>query len=246
MTRRAFTLVELVVVVGIIVLLVGITVTVGVNVVEKAEMRKTQNVIQMLDTALQEWEVAADRKLSYGQDGAAAAYDIQDTWPHVLVVPAVLDTVSRNAGANDIIARIAPDHLYQFNTNDPMPNWISQPAADDPDPNAAGAASIYSSGAFNNGRQLTGMVTVLDAWDQPLRLVHPGPVAAAGVASNADGTVYVDYGAEHEMRYGTAVSRQICFISAGPDGKFGDLSSSTPEVVGQTMDNIYSYELIKP
>lgn len=65
--RRAFTLVELVIVIGLILLLVAITVSVSVGVLRQSEVRETQNVLTILDNALQEWQLHDRDGLTYGR-----------------------------------------------------------------------------------------------------------------------------------------------------------------------------------
>ena len=64
-SRPAFTLVEMTIVIGIVVLLAGLTLAVSVSVVQGSEMRQTKLTIQLLDTAIQDWELQADRRVSY-------------------------------------------------------------------------------------------------------------------------------------------------------------------------------------
>ncbi len=59
---------------------------------------------------------------------------------------------------------------------------------------------------------------------------------------DADGTVRT--GIENE--YGIAKNRQILFVSAGPDGKFGDLDATDADLLAQTKDNSYSYQPAMP
>ena len=44
-----------------------------------------------------------------------------------------------------------------------------------------------------------------------------------------------------ERRLGFARNRQTYFVSAGPDGRFGDVSVSG-DLLDQSRDNIYSYQ----
>ena len=54
--RRGFTLVEMVVTIGIIVVLAALTLT-GIAVMsEQSEVKTTRNTMKLLDIALQEWE----------------------------------------------------------------------------------------------------------------------------------------------------------------------------------------------
>src|ERR1043165_1057793 len=64
--RRSFTIIELMVVVGIIILLVGLTVGVAAILNQKSETRQVEQVLKLLDTALQEWELAAQRQMTWG------------------------------------------------------------------------------------------------------------------------------------------------------------------------------------
>ena len=66
---RGFTLVEMTIVIGIVILLAGLTLAVTVSVVQGSEVRQTELTIRLLDSAIQEWEAQADRQVTYGIDG---------------------------------------------------------------------------------------------------------------------------------------------------------------------------------
>ncbi|MHC5015700.1 MAG: type II secretion system protein [Planctomycetota bacterium] len=59
---KGFTLVEMVIVIGVIILLAALTLSVSVAVVEGSEVRQTENTIRLLTAAIQEWEAQADRQ----------------------------------------------------------------------------------------------------------------------------------------------------------------------------------------
>jgi type II secretory pathway pseudopilin PulG len=81
-TAAAFTLVEMVIVIGVIILLAALTLAVSVAVVEGSEVRQTESTIQLLDTAMREWEALADRKIQYGAVGEpfpGASYEVEQS-----------------------------------------------------------------------------------------------------------------------------------------------------------------------
>ncbi len=95
---------------------------------------------------------------------------------------------------------------------------------------------------------------ILDAWDRPIYPTHPGPlweyVNFYLPQADEDGTGRL----YNEGAYGIARNRRICFVSAGPDGKFGvdgEFDSLPPGDVAEAMrtaraDNIYSYQPMTP
>ena len=108
MTRRAFTLVELVVVIGVILLLVGLTLSVSVAVIEQSERRETENVLRLLDMAMKEWEVTTDRKLSwwdhFDSQNLKDQTDIHADTKPILIITEMLDVIQRPAPVKEIIA----------------------------------------------------------------------------------------------------------------------------------------------
>ncbi len=239
--KRAFTMVEILIVIGIIVLLAGLTVTVGTGMLQKSKINETEQMLRILDQAVTEWEVSSDLKISWGEDNVPnnARYDIQyDDTPDDQLT-ALLERVRRAGGIKEIISQIDAEYLRQFED-------------------------------INDNNKLK--FHVFDPWDTRVYMIHPGRVADHDnpyfdpgngdplppfdqyVVDN-DLTIRVRDGHPAlggeaygwENRYGICVNRRICFVSAGPDGKFGDLSyaEGTPEH-DQTMDNIYSYPVEDP
>ncbi len=243
-----FTLVEVVVVIGIIVLLVALTVSVGVVVVEGSEVRQTETVLRQLDTALQEWQTNADRRVTWGDNSTGAVYDMQWDTTYVFRITELLNTIARSSNILDIVAGIDPDFVHTYRVSE-YPEWIESADESEMD-------NIWAVDNPNNNFSLG--LAVLDAWNQPMRVVHPGRVANPNAPFNdnlsladPDGTIRIDvalFGADGvEDIYGIAKNRQILFVSAGPDGKFGKLGGfSTSLDLAQTKDNIYSYQPAMP
>lgn len=239
---RAFTLVELMVVMGIIVLLAGLTLSVGSAIVEQSERRQTAALLKLLDTATQEWELASDRKLTWWdpihdeQDTRSRAEVHGDT-SDVLIITEILDVIGRTGSAQSILARIDPAFVYTYDAS-AWPDWIDSPQA---------RAQVEN--------RFAGSVTILDAWGKPIYATHPGrPVLPAdyehaneygySLHPDDDGTIRT----YNEVNYGIAPNRRVVYVSAGPDGLFG-LEAEFLELNGQEQkraqskarqDNVYS------
>ena len=247
--RRGFTLLEIVVVISLILFLVGLTLTVGVTVIERSEITQTENTMRLLDMALQEWEIAADRKLSWGDgptydlQGDPAGYGLSGP-EDVFIISELLDTVARPSQVKDIIAKIDPEFVHTYEPGPPYPSWI-RPADE--------AAIDATWGVVHGPQDLPPSLAVLDAWATPIYPTHPGPLwkdSASFLLPDDDGTMLI----KNETEYGIAVNRQVFFVSAGPDGKFGaDGDTEFPDLSGDELDeamrkaradNIYSYQPI--
>lgn len=250
-TRRAFTLVELLITIGVIIILTAVTVSATVALVRRAEVDRTRTVLKLLDMALAEWQTQADRTLSWGANPLPPnppIFDIGDGTPHVFTVSEVLRRIGANDAVKTILARIDPDLTYVYQQSEPIPPWLpTAPDPDDPDPflDVANPRYLVESGLAN------GSVAVLDAWGVPIRAVHPGRLHEEGDAGqpDVDGTIFLcDANSDgwNEQIYGRAESRRLYFVSAGPDGKFGNVGSADERIRRQADDNLYSYRVGKP
>lgn len=199
-----FTLIELVVVISLILLLVGLTMSVGLAVRSQSETRQTENVLILLDQAVKQWQIAADRQLSWGTNGTPddPAYDINADRAAAEQLEDLLKRIRTNSAARDILAQIDDDFLQQVKKEDG-----------------------------------TVVLRLVDPWDSAVCLIHPGTVDPV-TPHDPDGTIRTP----HETTYGVALNRALLFVSAGPDGEFGDLEAQTGSPDFQaTQDNVYSY-----
>ena len=76
MTRRAFTLMELVIVVGIILLLAALALSVSTALLARTERQKMADTLSILDAAVREWEASNGRQLTIGLESGTATSDI--------------------------------------------------------------------------------------------------------------------------------------------------------------------------
>ncbi len=231
-----FTLTELVISIGLILLLAGLGLSVSVAVIEQSERRQTQTVLALLDTALKEWELTAERKLSWWErdDGAALRQtaDVHANTDDVLIITEILDVISRSSGVGQIIAGIDPDLVYVYRRY-VYPPWI------------------YSAQQYSE-IDVDGALTVLDAWGTPIYATHPGRIWTSSDRSSPDpdGTIQTD----NEGRYGIAPNRRVVFVSAGPDQRFGlseefnllDADDREVAIAKARADNIYSVDVDFP
>ncbi len=232
-----FTLTELVISIGLILLLAGLGLSVSVAVIEQSERRQTQTVLAILDTAVKEWELTAERKLSWWErdDGAALRQtaDVHADTDEVLIITEILDVISRSDRVRRIIAAIDPEFVYAYHRY-VYPPWIDSPKQ-------------YGE---INGR-FDGAMTVLDAWGTPIYATHPGRIwTSSDRGPDPDGTIQT----ENEWRYGVAPNRRVVFVSAGPDQRFGlseefnllDTDDREAAISKARADNIYSVDVDFP
>lgn len=247
--RRAFTLLEVVVVIGIILILMSLALTVSSAVMAASDRRNMQTTFGMIDQAIVSWEAQAGRELTTGRravptgtpglpdftlsaNGPSAAYDIyEEAFPTVYAICVVLERLATNPESAEIIARI-PSSSIRFvplmppgytAAVEPLPNW---PAA----PNINRMPAVAG-----NSTTPSGVREIFDPWNRRVAVVFPG--RAATKKEIVDGLIPIDEDGSvrtlDEQSMGVCRGRKLCFISAGPDGDFGTEG-----------DNIYSYELL--
>lgn len=250
--RRGFSLVEIVVVVGIILVLLSLVLAVSTLVIQQAETRQVKTVFTNLDSAVLEYETTIGRKLTCQPRGESndGAWDFR--YYSVL---------------GDDVPTLQSPYNYSF------PGNICSCNADTEPSNARGwerrivrlmeilkrteaAEEIVSRidsnllvpvlgpgnppQALPGGRSLT---SVIDPWGTPIVFVCPGRMWKNGDTEikDSDGTVRTDF----EKKFGVCRNRTPMFVSCGPDGDPGCLScvneQDSPRYQA-SIDNIYSYD----
>ena len=231
--RAGFTLLEVLVTISMVVLLTGLTLSVLSSMTLASEIRSTENTLRLLDTAVDEWQQQSSRTISWGQDDSppGASYDVQGQlgWQllteEVFVLTEILAVVSRNPAANGVLTKIDQDLVYRFSEGT-YPDWVSSPTEKQ-----------------QQDERFVGEITILDAWGEPIYATHPGRTHTdddSPSLPDVDGTVRT----YNEIKYGSALNRRIMFVSAGPDGDFGNRNAVPgSELAEATEDNLFSVSL---
>ena len=264
-SRAGFTLVELIVTIAIIAVLAGLTIAAIGQFGAASDRRRTEATLEVLAAAVDAFEKEAGRSIVWGTTRAdQPGADVHADVPHVFSATQLLTRIERSPGVKELLAGLSPSLLFRYDSGDATPPaWLDQFDPQDPNGPAAGpvARNEYNAGQWD------GALAVLDAWGQPIRAVHPGPEwerfsNLTAVIRDQDGTVRLDeagltaivtllghsipIGAAFQSTeddYGIATGRTIFFVSAGPDGRFGD-AINDPD--GFAADNIWSGPVIRP
>lgn len=231
-SRSGFSLIELMVVVGIIVLLAGLTVGVSSALNRNSETSQMEQTLQLLDSALTEWDVVAERSMTWGPNTSPGntpgiVYDIDSNLGGGAQMENVLKNIMKVEECKVILSRINPRFFIEE--------------------------------VLTNGTKQYG---VIDPWDRRMVIVHPGRVPNASVFPadattpvDPDGTIRTDssHSADvNENRLGICQNRRLAFICRGPDGELGRqyldqaysaLSTAELAQLELSKDNIYSYQL---
>ena len=260
---RAFSLLEIVVVLGVILLLAALVLAVSGSVLAASERRETENVMRLLEQATLEWEQALGRPINYGPKaepgltGVPARDVYEENFAGSWMSCVLMQRFGENERTRDIVSKIPETYSRKWRTGDPaLPTtWASTAIATDPNQMQNPAQSATSSG----------VPLVLDAWGFRIGVCFPGRpwrngtglsttnasqffsggLYLRGVNSPASGAPDAD-GTEQtpdERIFGSCRDRRIRFVSAGPDGAFGDIYGAEGSALKkQTQDNIVSYE----
>ena len=217
--RRGFTLIELVVVLGVILVLVGLVLAVSTVLIRRSEIRQVESMFEILTTAVEEFEQSRGRPLTFGtrnQPETGARYDIPEllnvNYPYVNLF--LLDRLATHGPSREILARLDPDLFRRTTVNIP-----ATPSGFPPQEFWWGPLP---------------RMELVDPWGTRIAMILPGRPWRQGddpALRDPDGTIRtVD-----EQGFGSCVNRKIRFISAGPSRDFG-----------RRDDNILSYSEFVP
>jgi len=226
MTRAAFTLIELLIVIAIIALLVGISVVVGTKVVGSGKQRATEQVLRALDAALTSYIAekssnppptvddprfvsSATKYLIPVCDGVNMTSGTQGTT--INSVGLFMLQAKASAGASAALSQITSTGKFYKETA--------------PDGNSGNDATLQPS-----------LPTILDGWGNPIRYVHP---AFKGIitdqtygGASPTGGVDVDKilgKPAGTKKYGIATIRRGAQSAAAAGGLLQDADGGTPK-----------------
>jgi prepilin-type N-terminal cleavage/methylation domain-containing protein len=269
---RAFTLIEIMVVISIILVLASLVLGVGSALLRRAERSQVESAMTIMESAFTEWEGQTGRPVTYNgafnsattpwvetfPSGATLeAFDVRDAGtPLNITGNKMIYTRARGLGVftvnllsqlesiRPMLAGIPPSMLRaELNSSTyPAANISTGPPP----------AVLYSPSAksASNGKD-SSRTELVDTWGNRIAFVFPGRAwrygaELPGSLPDSDGTVRTPF----ENLLGVCTNRRICLVSAGPDGLFGVPGETTPDsaTIQNTAaaDNIYLYELDPP
>ena len=210
--RRGFTLIELVVVLAVILVLVSLVLAVSSILIKRSEVQQTESALAILSAAVDEFEAARARPMTYGtrNSPAGARYDIPEltnvNYAHVILF--VLDRLATHGPSRDMIAKIDGNLFRTASTQIPNPTGGYPPTE-------------FWWGPLPR-------MELVDPWDTRIAVIFPGRPWVPGDDPNLkdlDGTIRT----ADEQGNTPCVNRKVRFISPGPDRQYG------------TPDDIESY-----
>ena len=247
--RRGFTLIELVVVVGIILVLMGLVLAVSTIVIQQAESRQMESVFTNLSASVSEYEQAIGRKITYEDrlDSIVTpngswdvpfnpGFDVQNLeFPYNSAGSGYSCNCSSSTdsrGWEKYVVRL----LQLLDRTDSAEEILARI-----DPNLLVQVKRSNGNPLPQGESLA---SIIDPWGTPIGVVFPGRMWQEGddaVVRDPDGTIRTQL----ENKVGVCKNGEILFISAGPDGDIGCIKCVNEVESNRyqaSIDNIYSYD----
>lgn len=235
-----FTLLEIMVAIGIIALLAAITLNLSNSIMRKAEERQTKDVLRLVKLALVEWEIASDGKLTfedftYVGNCDNCTFDVENDGS--LAIPTfglfgVANGVMQTAMENRMQQTLAV--IRQIESSD---NILLELTGD------------------NFIEDTEGARILVDSWGTPIGVIFPGQYYAdtseLAFAQDESGDLTIRDQAEDGL--GSCMNKEPIFVSAGPDRTWGyrfqynegpgsEANSLAKALWEASLDNIYSYD----
>jgi len=248
--RQGFTLIEIMAAIVIIAILAVITLSIGSALIERTERRRTEDMLNLLDAAVVEYENSISRRLTYGHSGwplgnpangvdwdstqfdawDASSYDLEYSTGGLMLgfpdplAPEFPDGTIAEAGAAGYRAKLGGLEPYQM--------WRKLADRLMAVESCRSILSAVDSGLIEalGTTPVSSVVPSVfqDAWGSPILVVFPGRDVYTDLDGEpaTGGTLRDEDGTirtKAERILGPARNKRVYFISAGPDRRFGDL-----------------------
>jgi type II secretory pathway pseudopilin PulG len=244
--RGGFSLIELVVVVGVIITLISLVLAVSTLLIQANEARQLEAAFANLNTAVQEYEQTIGRPLTYqdrSEQGTLGAYDIPY---NVNFGIAGLEGYYGVGGAGEACncGSGSDSHGWEKSIVRLFQLMARTESAEDViaklDPSLFVPVKLANGLSLPNNQNLT---TLVDPWGAAIAVVMPGrnwrDSDSGNLEVDSDGSIRTSM----ETKLGVCRNGQPLFVSSGPDGDIGclDCSGGSSVRFERTIDNIYSY-----
>ncbi|MDA1007733.1 MAG: type II secretion system protein [Planctomycetota bacterium] len=219
-SRRAFTLLELVVVIGIILVLIGLVLAVSGSLLAGAEKRQLEQSFSVIDAAVQEWQQEMGREITFRRTLVVTGFTTDPT------------TLDQDGNPNTPLILLGYDVVEMANPDQQSQVFLlALTGLERP-------REILANLPEKTLRTIGTTTTqeLIDPWGKPIRIVFPGRVVGTGTGPDTgvrdqDSSVR----SSQEVALGSCLDRRIRFVSSGPDGVFGSIGTA------QFEDNVESY-----
>jgi prepilin-type N-terminal cleavage/methylation domain-containing protein len=245
-----FTLVELLVVIGIIAILASMVLAVSGGVLATSERKQVEDTFTLLNKAIQEMELTRGQELVFKRFGEDLKFfDVEevnpDLKPKAYIMPKLLALLRSNDRSGEFINKINPDFLKRIEK--PSSPLFPNENLDLVDPWGNRIAVVPCGRPATEREMRSGYRTVGSVKGNPITADPLG----IGIDS-IDRTVRT----EDETYLGVCSGRRWTFVSRGPDGSLGVPAWNTTATAKQRDgnsdgiddwgDNIFSQTLTEP
>ena len=273
---RGFTLLELVIVVGVIIVLMSLVLGVGSIVVAQSENRQLNAVMTIVDSAIAEFEAQTGRPIVFQGQSSSSRYDhcghAADRYDNLGDAGFYYDvpyfpyrddrfTLGLDDGGFGW-AEIGVCPPWEDNTSYIRRQWLAATLAVlTQNPACAEILAKGDPALLHNVQCIIGsdgrlralnIQEFADPWGNQVYIVFPGRKFAPRDASSTaglpdqegvrdlDGTIRT----YEELQFGICRNGRPMLVSAGPDGRFGNLreEDAGADDFAFAQDNVYSYE----
>ena len=238
-----FTLVELLVVIGIIAILASLVLAVSGGILATSERKQVEDTFTLLDKAIRELELSRGQELVFSRITTTstpelAFYDIkeQPIGQPAYIMPELLKLLMNNDRSREFISKMNPDFLKRTGTGtnvvlDLVDTWGKRIA-------------VVPCGRPATEREMRGAYRTVGS-------VQGNPVTADPLGIGID-SVDRTVRTNDEKYLGICSGRRWTFISSGPDQNLGAPPWATTQQdankdgVSDWADNIFSQTLTQP